>query len=329
VDVVLLLRAAHPGYRSIERVFDDIASSLPNDINVSVVSVPRAGGGVLARLQNLYFTRQLRCDVLHVTGDILYCGLASRSPLVLTIHDVGTYRRLTGWRRWALLNRWCRWPARRAAVVTTVSDAVRHELETLVPEVSSKLVVIGNPVGHGFRPDDLDRSVGVYAHVLQVGTAPNKNLERVIVALAGLPVHLTIVGRPSDAQLKLLDEFELRHATVIDVSDSDLVDAYRRSDVVVFVSTYEGFGLPVLEAQACGVPVVTSDLPPMSAVAGDAAVLVDPHDVSAIRAGVLRVLRDPALRDELRARGLENARHATAETIAASYAVVYREAARR
>ena len=95
-------------------------------------------------------------------------------------------------------------------------------------------------------------------------------------------------------------------------------------DLLVFVSTYEGFGLPILEAQATGRPVITSNVLSMPEVAGDSACLVDPFDVSSIRKGILKVINDPAYREKLIKRGFENVKRFQPDKIAEQYADIYR-----
>jgi glycosyltransferase involved in cell wall biosynthesis len=97
--------------------------------------------------------------------------------------------------------------------------------------------------------------------------------------------------------------------------------------MVVFASLYEGFGLPILEAQAMGRPVITSNFGAMREAAGDGALLVDPYSVEAIREAVLRIKREPALREDLIAKGRENAERFRAEAVAARYAELYRNLA--
>jgi glycosyltransferase involved in cell wall biosynthesis len=108
-----------------------------------------------------------------------------------------------------------------------------------------------------------------------------------------------------------------------DISDEDVVQKYRESDLVVFCSTHEGFGMPIIEANATGRPVVTSDLDPMVNVANGAACLVDPYNVSSIREGIQRILGDVGFRNELIRRGLENAIRFNPSVIAASYEQLY------
>jgi glycosyltransferase involved in cell wall biosynthesis len=100
---------------------------------------------------------------------------------------------------------------------------------------------------------------------------------------------------------------------------------YAQADMVLFASTYEGFGLPIIEAQATGRPVVTSRVTAMPEVAGEGACLVDPYDVSSIRNGVLRVLDDGSYRDSLVHLGFENVRRFEPSLIASQYARLYEE----
>lgn len=326
-DVILLRRRTSAGQYSVERVVDDIAGAHPPDVEVSVVEAPHVSVGVLPRLRNLVFASRLRADVVHVTGDIQYCALAVPSTRsVVTVLDLVSLRRLAGWRRTALELLWYRLPARRAGAIVVISEAVRTELIDLTPLAASKSTVIGCPVSPIFSTDDTGVEQLGAAQILQVGTAPNKNLERVAQAASALGVELRVVGRLSDVQRASLDGLPLEYTDAADLTDDEMVRSYRESSVVVFASTYEGFGLPIIEAQACGIPVVTSNIAPMCDVAGGAAVLVDPYDVASIRRGLEQAL-DEGRRAELIEAGLANAARSSPERIAAEYAEVYRRVA--
>jgi glycosyltransferase involved in cell wall biosynthesis len=108
------------------------------------------------------------------------------------------------------------------------------------------------------------------------------------------------------------------------LTDEELVAAYRRSDMVVFASLYEGFGLPILEAQAIGRPVITSNFGAMREAAGEGALLVDPYSVEAIREAIMRIKNELGLREELVCKGRENAEKFRADAIALKYAQIYR-----
>jgi glycosyltransferase involved in cell wall biosynthesis len=185
-----------------------------------------------------------------------------------------------------------------------------------------KLVVIPDCLPAGFtripKIFNAERPV-----ILQIGTKPNKNLDALIQALEGQNCELHVVGQLSDQQRLLLDHCAVRYRNSVDLSESDLLKAYKQADIVSFVSTYEGFGLPILEGNAVGRPVITSNLAPMSEVAGEAACLVDPHSVTAIRKGIARIVTDPYYRAELVNRGFENVLRYSADEIARQFASLY------
>ena len=106
-----------------------------------------------------------------------------------------------------------------------------------------------------------------------------------------------------------------------------MLERYRKCDLVAFASTYEGFGMPILEANTVERPVIAGNVCSMPEVAGDAACLVDPYDVSSIRAGILRVIEDADYRESLMAAGRENRKRFQADVIANQYASLYRELA--
>jgi glycosyltransferase involved in cell wall biosynthesis len=146
-------------------------------------------------------------------------------------------------------------------------------------------------------------------------------------ALAGVSCRLRIIGWLSDRQRTLLHECGVSFSEAAGVTDEQMVEEYRRCDILLFVSVEEGFGLPILEAQATGRVVVTSNRSSMPEVAGDGAELVDPLDVSSIRSGVLRVVQDPTHREDLVRRGLRNAKNYSVTQVAEQYAKLYREVA--
>ena len=321
------LRQPHAGVYSIERLYEDVRAALPADCHAQVWTCRHPSTGLWPRLRDAWAARKAQGDVNHVTGDTHYLTyFLDRRRTMLTVHDLVSLGRLRGIRRWLLWLLWYWLPVRRSQLVVTISEATRTALLDSVRCDPAKVVVIHNPVSAEFQPV---RGAFNAAHprILHIGTNPNKNLGRVAQALAGIDCTLVVIGRLSPEQAAVLAHHGITYENHSNLSRDELLDQYIRCDLLLFASTYEGFGLPIIEAQAVGRPVVTSDLAPMPEAAGGAACLVDPYDVASIRQGVLRVMGDAAYRDDLVARGWANVERFRADRVAARYAQLYRAVA--
>jgi glycosyltransferase involved in cell wall biosynthesis len=260
-----------------------------------------------------------KTDVLHCTT--YYGPIRPRVPTVVTVHDLAVLRHPEAFPRWTRTYAPLLIPRvlRAAHGVIAVSEFTATEVELLLRVPREKIHVVPNAVDETFSPDG-PRADGDY--VLAVGTLePRKNLARAIEAAAQTGVDLRVVGAPGWGGV------EARGANVTwlgAVDDDELARQYRGALCVVYPSVYEGFGLPVLEAMACGAAVVTSSGGATAEVAGDAAVLVDPLDVGAIAAGIETAI---AGREALRPRGIERARGFSWDEAARLTQAVYEAAA--
>ena len=169
---------------------------------------------------------------------------------------------------------------------------------------------------HAYLPNDIPR-------LLQVGTKDNKNLHRLFEALKGCKCHLHIIGPVNDDHRSLLKANKISYSQAENLSFEEVVDEYKKADIVTFVSTYEGFGLPIIEAQAIGRAVVTSNISPMKEVAGDGAVLVDPFSIDSIREGIITLIEKKELRLQLIEKGKLNIRRYSGDHVANAYLNVY------
>ena len=306
-----------------ERLFRDIRQALPSDIEVRVVHSWFHSRGLFRRALNCLQAFFIRGDVVHVTGDIHYLApaLVGRR-VVLTIHDLAPLHAKCGLARKLFKCFWYDLPVRCADCTTTISAAVSEELKAALRSSAAEVTVIPNCISSEFI--QAPKAWPETPVVLMVGTKANKNLERMFAALQDFQVEVRIIGQLSEAQRNTITSSQVLFTELGRLTDAEVLQAYRDCDLLAFASTYEGFGLPILEAQATGRPVLTSDIPALSEVAGEGALLVDPLDVDSIRQGFERLLSDQAYREVLIEKGQHNVRRYQPNAIALQYAEYYR-----
>jgi glycosyltransferase involved in cell wall biosynthesis len=266
--------------------------------------------------------RRDRVAVLHCPTQ--RAPVRSQVPLVVTFHDLAVLRHPETFNRWTrtysrlALSR----VVRAARRLIAVSEFTRRELLELLDVPEEKVRVVPNAVGPPFAADG-DAAAGNY--VLAVSTLePRKNLPRLVEAFQRAHLNgcrLLVAGARGWGGVQVDGDAV---SWLGEVGDEELARLYRGARCVAYVSLYEGFGLPVLEAMACGAPVVAARTGAAEEVAGEAAVLVDPLDPDAIAAGLAEALDR---REELRAQGLERARAFSWADAARATVEVYREAA--
>ena len=245
-------------------------------------------------------------------------------PLVVTFHDLAVLRHPEAFNRWTRSYSRTLLPriARAAARIVAVSQFTRTELVELLGVPEEKIRVIPNGVGEPFTREG-ETASGEY--VLAVGTLePRKNIDRLVEGFRRANLNgceLRLVGASGWGKVKPQQDGSVRWLG--EVSDRELARLYRGAQCAAYVSLYEGFGLPVLEAMACGTAVVGSDLPPVREF-GRGVVRVDPHDPDAIAAGLKEAIER---RDELGAQGSAAAAGYEWARVARETLAVYREVA--
>jgi glycosyltransferase involved in cell wall biosynthesis len=287
--------------------------------------------------------RRHRLDLMHGTMNVISPGVGR--PTVVTVHDLAflTFPETVTRRRYQYLKWATGRSVRSAARVLTVSEATKRDVIARFGIPAERVDVTPLGVESRFRPaapDDMDRLVRRLGlrlpFVLSVGTLePRKNLPTLLRAFKRIATevpHTLVVagaeGWKSEGVKRALEEVKLGDRLTFTgfLPDADLPALYSAAEAFAFPSLYEGFGLPVLEAMACGTPVLTAADSSLPEVAGDAALLVDPRDDEAIAEGLRSLLTDSALRASLSSAGIARAVGFTWQRTAECTVAAYRRA---
>ncbi len=283
-----------------------------------------------------------RPDILFVPAHVVPLV---HPPSVVTIHDLGYLHEPESHPQAARrhLHLTTRWSVRAARRVIAISAATRRDLVRAYGVPEAKIRVVHHGVGPEFRlapreiVAELKARLGLPArYVLAIGTVqPRKNVGRLAHAMrsvreSGLPHHLVVAGKRGwlaetvDREVATSGMADLVHWAGY-VAPADLPALYSGADAFCFPSLYEGFGLPALEAMACGVPTIVSDRGALPEVVENAALVVDSTDVRAMGSALIQTLTDPDLRRRLSADGFTRAAHFSWDRTAAHTLTILRD----
>lgn len=275
------------------------------------------------------FLKRERIDVFF--SPYYKAPIFSPCPTVITIHDITPFIRLENMEYTlqpnALLMLWSKFMAKRARKIITVSNHSKKNIMNIFKIPEEKIEVVYEGVEDEFRPkvrDEIEKVKMKYGinrkYVLYIGNFEHhKNVDGLIKAYSGLPAELRkeyflVVGgkdeKNSPGIEKLSGELGVRENIFFPgfIEEDDLPSIYGGAEIFIFPSFYEGFGLPPLEAMACGIPVIASNVSSLPEVVGDAGSLVDPKDIYGLTTAIKELLTDASVRYKMREKGLKRAK---------------------
>ena len=288
MNILFINRNPQMGF-SIGKVFKPIEQEMRKYGEVESVELPCANYSPRSMWRNIkaaqMAVKRKHYDIVHITGAEHYLlPFLRKEKTVVTVHDLGFFtNHKFGLRAIKKYFLWIR-TLPLASYATFISEKSEKEALRLVKLRDGKHSTVLNPVGSEFvpYPKAINTSCPV---ILHVGTKENKNLESTAIALKGFPCKLRIVGNLTEGQKLVLKLYGIDYEQVSNLSDEEILQEYINCDYVNFPSLYEGFGMPIIEGQAIGRPVLTSNLSPMKEVANGAAMIVDPTKPEDIRRG--------------------------------------------
>lgn len=310
---------------SIEEVFDTVRKELPDHLEQLAYYIDKSK----SVLQNIKAIRQTHADIYHITGDCNYVAIGlPRKKTVLTVHDIGAIDQgLKGWKRVPYILIWWLLPLFWVRQVTAISNFTKTRLKSRFNWLVKNIHVIYNPLPNGYYKS-LKEVYNIVPVLLQIGGGHNKNIEGLIHLANKRKCNLVVV-RPLDPKLeKTFIEHGISYKWYSNLSKTELVELYKQCDMVYFASTYEGFGLPIIEAQAIGRPILTSKCCSMPEIYGNEAYLANPDKFETIITQ-FDALMKPEIRESEIKRGFQNCQRFEAQNISSQYLMYYKKVLRQ
>lgn len=309
MEIFYFHRNKKAGY-SIEKSIRPVIDEIKNIHTVKEFHLPYRRSDPFSLIGNILFVikNKSKDGINHISGECHYCiiGLINNRN-VLTIHDLSSfiYTKFK-LKRFILKLIYFYIPIFLTNKIICISEKTKNEilseLTFLKNSIAKKLFVIHNSLSNDYKyhPKKLNDSL----KILQIGTNWNKNVENVIKACNN-NWGLIIVGPLTKTQLNLLNKHNIKYSNYVNVSEKNLLNLYVDCDVVTFCSYYEGFGMPIIESQAIGRPVITSKIQPLIEISNGSSILVNPNNTTEICMALKSILNSEKY-EEIVNKGLEN-----------------------
>ena len=314
-----------PFYGSIELYFSGVRNCLSSNYNLKVFQSKYNSQGVFKRIFNIFEAFFHQSDINHITGDVHFLSyFMNRKKTILSIMDCGSVVHSKGLKRDLYKYFWFTLPSKKVSSITVISEKTKEELLSVIDYPPEKIHVIPVCLNTQFTYERKSSFNKNNPQIMHIGTTQNKNLSRVCLALKDINCHLEIIGKLDETtELNRLKKYNISFSNSFALEQEQLIEKYLKTDILVFVSTYEGFGVPIIEAQSMGIPVITSNISPMIEVSGGSAALVNPYNIDEIKSAIYKITHDEEYRESLITNGLINAKKYHPEKVAAMFERLY------
>ena len=329
-NIVFIERSSY-GF-SIEKIFEILKEEfMLSEYVVSSIKTPKKRDNPLSIFFNICFViiKSLKYNnrsIFHITGVLHYLFFAlPRKRTILTIHDCGKYHNSGGLKKIYAYLFWFKLPVKYFKYIVVISETTKADLVKITKCDPNKIRIIENPISPAILKDPKNFNFK-NPIILHIGTKKNKNLLRLIQAIENIKCSLIIVGEIDGMIIRELKSRKISFKNYCNISDKEMIELYKKCDILSFVTTFEGFGVPILEAQSVGRVVLTSRIEPHYTVASkDGAVFVNPYDVNSIKEGVKSILNNNLDIQNIISNGFKNSDRFSSKIISSKYLSLYQD----
>jgi len=279
-------------HHSIERFAEIISSRIKIDnVNIKIINCPISSNCIFKRIFLILWGFFRQGDVNHILGDVNFISLLmKKNKTINTFLDCRLINEFQGIKKIIYKYFWFIIPIYKSCKCTFISDFTKNEILKFIYLISDKkFEVIPVPLVRNFTIKNISSSNN---KVLIIGTAEHKNINNMIKATVGLNIDIDIVGDLKEETRFFMKKNNIKYRNYVDISDEKIDFLYKTNAILMMVSKYEGFGMPIVEAQQSGLAVITSNIEPMKSVAGEGAIFVEPHNIFEIRKAIIKLLED-------------------------------------
>lgn len=316
ISVSFFLRKAVLGENySLEKYFKELFFNHRNkDFVYNLKVCPVTSTNIINRIYLIFWAYFQQGDINHICGDINFISaLLNKKKTIITVADNYSMIRLKGLKKILYYIFWLKLALYKCTKIISISAKTSKEILKYFPKYKKKIIKIDICIQKLFKKKL--KKIKSIPKILIIGTAVNKNFDNSILAISKINCEVLIIGKLDQQKLFLLKKLKIKYINYLNLSDREVYKVYCKCDILLFASTYEGFGMPILEAQAVGRPVITSNIEPLTYVGGKGALYVNPVSVQSIRLALKELISSKILRKKLIINGLDNIKRFSVQSI--------------
>lgn len=293
-------------HQSIERFVTQLKTNINHkEINIKILECPLASVGFFNRVYLIFWAYFNQGDVNHICGDVNYISLfLSKKKTINTFLDCRLLSEFIGIKKIIYKLFWFYMPIHKSSINTCISNFTKNEIKkNFKKKENINFKVLPVPLVQKYS-SNINHKI---KKILIIGTEKHKNIENSLKALSGLNISLIIVGKLNKNCRDLIKVSNINYKNYINISNKKLNKIYKTCNILLMPSTYEGFGMPIIEAQISSMPVITSNKQPMKNLAGKNALKVNPNKIFEIRKAVKKLINNDRYFYKLSRQGIINA----------------------